>query len=535
MEFIKQFAAARRVSTPLVNIRTFDAKSTTTGVINFLTGEKDYGISETPLLVWDSMHGLAALNGTEISKKAIVLAYAGADPQMTIPIAETLRLLENDEIQDAIIFIANAHLHWATDPNHIQGIWNLRNPFKSNGNTLVLLSSPGAKLPDELTSDVLVLEEPLPTLPELKQFVLDTYKYAKIPESQYPSDAVIARAQDALIGLPAFPAEQAIAMCLELERGDKKDSKKVTGGTLDTKELWERKRGIINQTPGLTINKSSMTLDDIGGLDSVKVYMKAVMEGRNPPKVILFMDEIEKALAGTGTDMSGTKTELAGSLLTWMQEKGVRGVIFNGIPGVSKSALSKGLGGTYQKPVINFDIAAMQNSLVGASGSQMRGAQKVAEAVAGNMEGSILAIATCNGMGALSPEMLRRFNLGIFFFDAPTRDEKDVIWKIHRAKNHIVESDVNAPDKGWTGAEIEQCCIKAYELNWTLLQASKYIVPVTQSAPDVIAATRAGANGKYLSASRDGVYQMTETQEVLKTNLAPVYTADRVEGRRIRD
>lgn len=535
MEFIKQFAAARRVSTPLVNINTFDAKSTINTIIKFLKGEAEYGLEDTALLVWDSMHGIAAVNGTDVSKAAIVKVYAGNAPDATIPIAETLRLLETDEIEDAIIFVSNAHLHWATDPNHIQGIWNLRNPFKAKGNTLVLLSTPGSQLPQELTSDVLVLDEPLPTGAELKQAVLDTYKFAKIPESQYPSDEVLTKAQDALIGLPAFPAEQAIAMCLELVKDDKKDAKKVTGGKFDTKELWERKRSIINQTPGLSINKSNMTLDDIGGLDAVKVYMKAVMEGKNPPKVIIFLDEIEKALAGTGTDMSGTKTELAGELLTWMQDKQVRGVIFNGIPGVSKSALSKGLGGSYEKPVINFNIGAMQNSLVGSSGQRIRGAQKISEAITGNIDGSILAIATCNGMGALSPEMLRRFNLGIFFFDAPTREEKDIIWGIHRAKKSIAPADLIPDDKGWTGAEIEQCCIKAYELNWTLQQAAKYIVPVTQSAPDVIAATRAGANGKYLSASIPGVYRMDETTSVDSARLAalaPVRTQE--EGRRLR-
>jgi hypothetical protein len=38
----------------------------------------------------------------------------------------------------------------------------LRDVFKANGRTLTLLTTPGAVLPDELTQDVLVLDEPLP-------------------------------------------------------------------------------------------------------------------------------------------------------------------------------------------------------------------------------------------------------------------------------------------------------------------------------------------------------------------------------------
>lgn len=533
-KFIKQFEQARRVSTPLLNIRTFDPKSTTNGITKFLQDTEE--IKTTPMLSWDSINGLVPINNTEATVKAHQIVLGNGPQEATESFTYTLRSLNNPELVDALIFVANAHfqLTGGDGPTCIQGVWNLRNPFKATGNMLLLLTPAGTVLPTELLSDVYVLDEPLPTLDELKATVLDTYKFAKVPEGEYPNDAVVKAAQDALIGLPQFPAEQAVAMCLELVKSDKKDKKLVTGGTLDTTELWDRKRQTINQTPGLSINKHAMTLDDIGGLEPVKVYMKAIMEGRNPPKVIIFLDEIEKALAGTGTDMSGTKTELAGEILTWMQEKKVRGVIFNGIPGVSKSALSKGLGGTYQKPVINFNIGAMQGSLVGQSGNQLRHAEKVVEATAGDETGSILAIATCNGMGALSPEMLRRFNLGIFFFDAPSDEEKKVIWAIHRKKNNIPENDINPKDTGWTGAEIEQCCIKAYDLNWTLVQASKYIVPVTQSAPDVVAATRAGANGKYLSASKEGVYRQTETLEI-KNDLAPVYATPQPEGRKIRD
>ena len=48
------------------------------------------------------------------------------------------------------------------------------------------------------------------------------------------------RAVDALIGLAAFPAEQVVAMSLSKQG-------------LDAEQLWERKRQIIEQAPGLKI------------------------------------------------------------------------------------------------------------------------------------------------------------------------------------------------------------------------------------------------------------------------------------------
>lgn len=517
MEFIAQFRAARRVSTPLLCIRTFDAKSTTNLIAETLSAE----IDKTPLLVWDVMTGLAPLNNTDASKQALAKILGSDDQAITIPPAEMLRKIQTDAVEDVIIFMANAHLHWRNDPNVIQGVWNLRDGYKANGNQLILLTIPGAQLPPELVNDVLVLDEPLPTLAELQKTVTDTYKFAKVPE---PESDTIKAAVSALIGLPSFSAEQATAMCLDI-----KTDGKTRSGVLNITDLWDRKRQIINQAPGLSMYVGKETMDDIGGVQSAKDFIGAVMTGNNPPQTIIFIDEIEKAFAGTGTDMSGTKTELTGSMLTWMQDKGIDGIISIGIPGVSKSALAKAAGNTYGVPVIVFDIAGMQGSLVGESGANLRSSQAVVDAVSG---GRVLAIATCNGIESIPPELRRRFNLATFFFDAPTREEKDVIWTIHRRKYQIDKDETNPADAGWTGAEIEQCCLKANRLRWSLEKSAQYIVPIAVSAKDRIQKIRTDASGKYLSASKAGIYRSDESDEVRPGLTAPVRIT---EGRRMRD
>src|SRR2546426_7720387 len=94
----------------------------------------------------------------------------------------------------------------------------------------------------------------------------------------------------------------------------------------------------------------------------------------DPPRVIVFLDEIEKAFAGTGTDLSGVKTEMTGTMLTWMQDNEADGLIFIGPPGAAKSAVAKATGNTAGIPTIAFDLGAMQSSLVGGSGERLRSA-----------------------------------------------------------------------------------------------------------------------------------------------------------------
>lgn len=483
MEFAKQFKAAYQVSAPLVAIRTFDAASTIAAVKKIL-GEV---AKDTPMITWNAIEGLRPFNKT--SQDAYTKMTDGAPVEATIPFPMAVSMAKNAPA-DVLIFFLNSHLQWS-EPTAIQGIWNLRDTFKANGDMAILLCSPGAVLPSELVNDVLMIEEPLPTAEDLKKIVTDVFEFAGLADSL--DDDTLGSSTDALIGLPAFPAEQAAAMCID------KPAKR-----LDVADLWERKRQIINQTPGLSVWQGTNKLADIGGLESVKKFSRAVMEGHDAPKTILFMDEIEKAFAGSGTDMSGVKTELTGSMLSWSQDMEMDGVIYIGIPGVSKSELAKSLGVEYGTPVINFDLAGMQSSLVGSSGANLRAAQKTVDAISG---GRVLMIATCNGIGSLPPELRRRFNLGTFFFDAPTRDERNLIWAIYRKKYSIPETDKQPGDNGWTGAEIKECCKKAYRLRMSLLDAAKYIVPVTLSSAQKINELRQECSGRYLSASYEGVYR----------------------------
>lgn len=473
-EFRSVFKAARRAGTPLVAVRTADPASAMAQVMASLNGK-----SEIPVVIWDILNGLTGRNEPG---KAAVGRLVGENAGPLGP-ADSLAAAQKIA-RDAVLFFLNPQRVWE-QIDVIQGIWNLRDVFKANGQMLVLISTPGASLPPELQSDVMVIDEPLPSAEELAVLVQETFEAAELPA---PSEETVEKAVDALVGLAAFPAEQVLAMSL-------------SKSGLDFGQLWDRKRQAVEQTPGLTIWRGGETFDQIGGCENIKRFLDAVIHGEEAPRVIVFVDEIEKAFAGSGTDTSGVKTEMTGTMLSWMQDRGADGVIFIGPPGAAKSAVAKAAGATAGIPTVAFDLAAMQTSLVGGSGERLRAALQVVDAIS---QGRSLWIATCNSITSLPPELRRRFTLGTFFFDLPTADEREAIWNIYEDRWQLTGE--RPDDDGWTGAEIKECCRKAWRLKLSLRESAAYIVPVSRSAADQIEVLRRQASGRFLSASQPGVY-----------------------------
>ncbi|MDL5051756.1 hypothetical protein QQ054_37765 [Oscillatoria amoena NRMC-F 0135] len=147
----------------------------------------------------------------------------------------------------------------------------------------------------------------------------------------------------------------------------------------------------------------------------------------------------------------------------------------------------------------------MQSSLVGGSGERLRSALQVVEAIS---QGRSLWIATCNSITSLPPELRRRFTLGTFFFDLPNAEEREAIWSIYEQRWSV--SGERPEDDGWTGAEIKECCRKAWRLKLSLRDSAGYIVPVSRSAADQIEALRRQASGRFLSASSLGLFTTLE-------------------------
>jgi hypothetical protein len=483
-DFKKQFRAARRAATPLVAIRTADPWSAVNQITSALNGKAE----ETPIMVWDLVRGLRGV--TKPGAAAATELLDGADPaEATARPFDLLLRLSQLQAEGSIVVMMNAH-KFLEDVQVMQAVWNLRDTFKTKFIMFAMTMTVGARLPLELIDDVLVIDEPLPT-PEVLQTVLRGIIKARGLEAL--DEATEAKAVDAVAGLAGYPAEQAISMSTT-----KKDG-------LDLDGLWERKRQTIEQQAGMTIKRGDAP--EPVGLDNARKFLRQVLAGRKKYRSILFVDEIEKAFAGTGTDLSGVKTGMTGTWCSWVTETQADGILCIGVPGGGKTMLASWAGSVAGIPTIDLDFGGLQSSLVGSTEERIRTALKTVNGVA---QGSVLIIATCNGIGQMPPEILRRFNLGTFFFDLMSEPERDACWKAYRSKYEIDAKDAKPKDEGWTGAEIRECCKIAYQLRISLKESGEFIVPVSRSSADKVKALRQSATGKYISASAPGVYRWTD-------------------------
>ena len=494
--FIEQFEAARRAAVPIIAVETFDQQSTVRIIAKAMNGRG-------PVLQWDCVRGLSALNdkAKAIVKQACQTPEGPMDPAMaTSNPSEMLAKMGADAFQkeSTMLFMMNAHRFLETDPVVAQGLCNLRDIYKSN-ESHVVLCGPSIPLPTELRQDVMILTEPLPPREQIDVIVKEICEAAGIA---VPADAE--KIADALIGLSEFSAEQTLATCTGPQADGNVD--------IDRKQLWERKCKAVEQTPGLSIWRGGDTFKDIYGCTNIKTFLSAVLKSKVPPLAIIFIDEIEKMMAGAQGDTSGVSQEQHGELLSFMQDNDVEGMIFVGPPGAAKSAVAKASGGEGNIPVVAFNLGGMKAALVGESGRRLREALRVAKAIS---QSRMLFIATSNNINTISPELKRRFTFGTFFFDLPTQEELVGIWTLYIKKYGITKAQVDAEkleDKDWTGAEVRTCCKIAANLGIKLSEAAQYIVPVARAAADRIDQLRKEADGKYINAGASGVYQMNEVK-----------------------
>ncbi len=476
---VRSFRSARRVSTPIIAIETPDPAETMRSLKTVLDEPVKGSVPE--VLSWDIVTGVRARNK--------VAESLNINAQATINLAEALSVVEGRLSTGGAIYIMNAHRH-LEDPAVVQAIWNIRDVFKLNRRTLILLG-PIFKFPAELQGDVIVLSEPLPTRDELKTTLLQQFKNAEV---ELPDEKGIAASLDAVVGLPPFAAEQVIAMSL-----------RKSG--IDQSALWERKCKAIEQTDGLRVYRGGETFADLRGVDNVIAFMQKLVEA-DAFGVVVFIDEGEKVMAGGMADHVGdtgvSKDQIA-ALLSYIQDTGSMGVMLGGIAGTGKSAIAKATGNAAGKPTIALDLGGMKVGTVGSSEAAIRNALKVITATA---EGRVLFVMTANNTASFSPEINRRFP-DQFFFDNPGRDGRDALFALYGAKNKLTPAQLardTSFGQGWTGAEIKRSCERAAMFKTTVVEAATFIVPQCVSGAPAIARLRDQAKGKFLSANYPGVY-----------------------------
>jgi hypothetical protein len=431
------------------------------------------------MAVWDVDRGLQT-QGQAAPSASDPLAAIKSINAMATPDGAALLVLVNFHrfIQSAEVVQALAH--------QIAG-------GKQN-RTFVLVLAPIVQVPLELRSQFVVLEHELPGRDQL----LSIASSIATEDGEMPGgDEQRQRLIDAAAGLTRYEAEGAFALSL------------VRHSELRPQTIWEIKAGMLKKSGLLTLHRGGETFADLGGLDALKrfclralgsprravarprgilllgvpgtgksAFAKALGNETQRPTLVLdvgslmgslvgqtegnvrqalrladamspcvlFVDEIEKALAGvasSGQTDSGVSARLFGSLLTWLSDH----------------------------------------------------------------ESDVFFIGTCNDVSRLPPEFARaeRFD-GVFFLDLPGSAEKAGIWDLYLKAYDVTPAAKLPDDRDWTGAEIRSCCRLAALLDVPLSEAAKHVVPVALTAAEQVTRLRAWAAGRCLDAQRGGIY-----------------------------
>lgn len=196
---------------------------------------------------------------------------------------------------------------------------------------------------------------------------------------------------------------------------------------------------------------------------------RAIATAESVAPAILWIDEIEKAFAGTrgGDSDAGTSSRVFGTFLTWLQEK----------------------------------------------------------------TAPVFVIATANNIATLPPELLRKGRLDeLFFVDLPNPEEREAIFRIHlKARNRHPEgldlAGLAELSEGFSGSEIEQAVISAlYEAfdegrdlgTEDLRKALATSVPLSRTMKEDIDRLRRWAADRARSASGEAFLKPETTQRQLE-------------------
>lgn len=477
--FIEQFKKFRKAGTPLIAVETPDPREVLTLVMSVRNG--------APVVLWDLQEGHRGC-GEEGDEVSAMMGDGGATAGNPVNFLKAAGAAP----ENSVFLMYNAHMFLEAAMVK-QAIWNLRDPFRASRRTLLLLG-PSFTLPPELTNDVFVINCPLPDKEHLRktaEMLIRPYasRFKEVPD--YSSLA------EAGLGLSDFQFAQAIGQ-------------EITSEGINSDGLWGAKAKKINENRGIEIWKGEERMSNTGGLYSIKEFLRAIKEGNDPPRVVVWIDEGGDQLAGQDTESSGVKGDQSMVLLNHMEDQRADGMVFFGNSGTGKSHCAKLAGPELDGITIKLDCGDMMSKYVGESQQILRHAMKVITAVSGG-KGKTLWILTTNEMKNLRPQFLNRFSFGTWFFDMPTREEKDEIWSIWKKAYGIAEEMPIPRDEGWNARQIRDACHLAHKLRSNLSDVTKWITPIGVSARDSIEARRKEAHGRYLSASYPGPYRLEGT------------------------
>lgn len=401
---------------------------------------------------------------------------------------------------------------------------------------------------DPLTTFILIDNIPISSLPS------NIIPYTKVLKIPLPTDNVIAKLLEGIPLSATIPSNEHLSYTQSIVRifqglhqqqiiSILRSVLVRTGGHLSdiTKELAEiEKKNLLKKSDTLEIVDSNVRLDQVGGLDVLKMDIKV--------KSRIF-----------------NNLHLASS--NRINIPFPKGILILGMPGCGKSMIAKAIANEFDMPLLRLDINRMMGKYVGESEENLRKALQIAEAAhpcvlwidevekafSGSYSESgggdsvvvrlmgyfltwmqekkqpVYIVATAND--AMRPEFMRKGRFDeVYFVDFPNKIETEEILrkKIERynnpksvfnfqaidthAYNQIVDAMQAGIYGGFSGSEIEAVVLSVVEDAFIkyLDTSSKYqisissqdFIDVINSMKDAVMANQKGVDGKKTNIER---------------------------------
>ena len=428
--------------------------------------------------------------------------------------AQMLANLEAISVE-AVFILKDLHRHME-DPVVVRRLRDVGQKFATNRRTLVL-TAPKISIPPELASLVEFLELPLPDRKRLRQIIDEVLvRIARAHTLQRRLEPTgIDQIAENLRGLTEEEAERAISQALVSRYALCPET---------ASDVLEAKKAMLRRQEMLDFVEASDTLASVGGLDNLKRWL-GQRRGAWEDKAREF-----------GLDAP-------------------KGVIVLGVQGCGKSMCARAIAGEWRLPLVKFDTAAVYDKYVGETEKRIQKVFQVAEGLAPcvlwidelekvfagsgpdsasadagvssrllasflswmqDRKAPVFVAATCNNVGVLPPELIRKGRFDeLFFVDLPNQAERKQIFAIQLSKRkrnpaEFALDEVAAAAKGFSGAEIESVVQTALYAAYSqkqqlttphMLDAAKATVPLSTTRAEEIAALRQWAQERAVPAS----------------------------------
>lgn len=495
MEFVKELDVYLRARSTLMCVVSFEEER----VIECIKSVCKASKPARALTVWDHADYAETMVGD-----------GGSD----FGVKDALTMLEaiDKANGDRVFVLKDFHQCWKGQDKVVRKLRNLARKLKFTKKTIII-TMPASQIPEELRDDVLVLEFPSPGFEDLSEILEGLAKTPglRVELTRDGREKVVRSA----LGLSANQAQRVFAKAI------------VSDGVLDDRDIGlinAEKKQIIRASGALEFFAPSETIDDVGGLEVLKQWLR--------------MREEDFSQAARDYGIPEPK-----------------GLLLIGIPGTGKSLTAKMVAGLWRLPLIRLDVGALFGGYVGQSEENTRRALALAETVSpcllwideiekglahgGGDSGTssrvfssiltwmqekakpVFVVATANDVGSLPPELQRpgRFDQA-FFLDLPAEVERRQIFEVHirKRKRPVADYDLDRLAKvsaGYVGAEIEQAVIDAMHIAYydpdnrrrdfttkDILEALKGRVRMSESQREAIGVLRQWlSDGRALSAS----------------------------------